>query len=136
MEFQNHFGDACSLSILRLPNNSLSEELSVIIRRLSGCVRNSLQELYLDINQINGTLPDLSTFPYLKVLHLSENKLKGKICADCRFPSQLEILSLNFNSLEGVITDSHFANMSKLSYLGLSDNSLALTFSQNWVPPF
>jgi len=40
------------------------------------------------------------------------------------------------NSLKGVLTDYHFANMSKLQRLFLSDNSLALTFTQNWVPPF
>jgi len=43
---------------------------------------------------------------------------------------------MDSNSLKGVLTDYHFANMSKLQHLGLSNNSLRLAFTQNWVPPF
>ncbi|MED6210711.1 hypothetical protein PIB30_066717 [Stylosanthes scabra] len=132
------FGDACYLNTLKLDNNFLSEELPLIVNNLSGgCARNYLQELYMNTNQINGSLPDMSkSLPFLQVLRLEENNLKGTIQADYRFPSQLAILRLDSNSLQGVISDSHFANMSKLKYLSLSDNSLALIFSQNWVPPF
>ncbi|KAG5079378.1 hypothetical protein GYH30_003310 [Glycine max] len=38
-----------------------------------GCVRLSLQDLDLSGNQITGSLPDLSVFPSLKTLDLSEN---------------------------------------------------------------
>ena len=56
---------------------------------------------------------------------------------DYKFPPQLEQLDMQSNSLKGVLTDYHFAIMSKLVYLELSDNSLVtLAFSQNWVPPF
>jgi len=43
---------------------------------------------------------------------------------------------MNSNSLSGVISDFHFSGMSMLRYLYLSDNSLALRFTENWVPPF
>ncbi|MED6118279.1 hypothetical protein PIB30_001512 [Stylosanthes scabra] len=132
------FGDACYLNTLRLDNNSLSEELPLIVNNLSGgCARNSLQELYMNTNRINGSLPDMSkSLPFLQVLRLEENNLKGTIQADYRFPSQLATLRLDSNNLQGVISDSNFANISKLKYLSLSDNSLALKFSQNWIPPF
>ncbi|KAL2334806.1 hypothetical protein Fmac_016019 [Flemingia macrophylla] len=100
------FGRTCTLHSLHLSNNSLNEELPVIIHHLSGCARFSLQEL-------NGKIPE-----------------------DIRFPTQLETLEMNSNSLGGVISDSHFANMSKLKLLELSDNSLALEFSQNFAPSF
>ncbi|QHO14368.1 hypothetical protein HN873_053584 [Arachis hypogaea] len=131
------FGDAC-LNSLSLNDNSLNEELPLIVNHLSGrCAGNSLQELDLSTNRINGTLPDMSKLiPFLEVLKLNENNLRGTIQADYRFPSQLATLELDSNSLEGVISDSHFANMSKLKYLSLSGNSLTLMFSQNWVPPF
>jgi Leucine-rich repeat (LRR) protein len=53
-----------------------------------------------------------------------------------QFPYQLETLYLDSNNLKGVITDSHFHNMSMLKHVDLSYNSLALIFSENWVPPF
>jgi len=129
-------GSTCTLRLLHLSNNSFNEELPLIIQNLSGCARSSLQELELRMNQIKGTLPDFSTFSSLKTLSLDENKLNGKIPKDIQFPTQLETLKINLNSLGGVMSDSHFANMSKLKLLDLSDNSLALEFSQNWTPTF
>ncbi|XP_061358647.1 receptor-like protein EIX2 [Gastrolobium bilobum] len=130
------FGNACSLSSLDLSINNLSEELPMIIHQLSGCARYSLQKLGLSTNQINGTLPNFSIFSSLKELYLDENRLNGKIREDIRFPIDLETLDIHSNALEGVITESHFANMSKLMSLTLSDNSLVVAFSQNWVPSF
>ncbi|WVZ15123.1 hypothetical protein V8G54_012689, partial [Vigna mungo] len=130
------FGNACSLLSLDISVNNLSDELPMIISHLSGCARYSLQELDLSWNQINGTLPDFSTFTSLKILYLSKNKLNGDIPMDIQFPPILEDLYISSNSLKGVLTDYNFANMSKLEELDLSDNSLGLTFTQNWVPPF
>ncbi|WVZ14151.1 hypothetical protein V8G54_011717, partial [Vigna mungo] len=130
------FGHACSLFSLDMSSNNLCDELPIIISHLSGCARYSLQQLYLDGNQINGTLPDFSTFTSLKILYLDNNKLNGAIRKDIQFPLKLEGLYISSNSLKGVLTDYHFANTSKLEYLDLSDNSLSLTFTQNWVPPF
>ncbi|MED6199132.1 hypothetical protein PIB30_073091 [Stylosanthes scabra] len=59
----NSFGSICTLRSLDFTGNNLSPELSLIIHHLSGCARNSLQELNLGSNQIYGTLPDLSIFP-------------------------------------------------------------------------
>ncbi|RZB61529.1 putative LRR receptor-like serine/threonine-protein kinase [Glycine soja] len=71
------FGDACALRSLDMSNNSLSEEFPMIIHHLSGCARYSLQQLSLSMNQINGTLPDLSIFSSLRELNLDGNKLYG-----------------------------------------------------------
>jgi Leucine-rich repeat (LRR) protein len=81
-------------------------------------------------------MPDMSGYSSLKNLFLSDNLLHGRILKNFTFPHQLEILYLDSNNLEGVITDSHFDNMSMLMYLNLSYNSLALNFSENWAPPF
>ncbi|CAJ1952944.1 unnamed protein product [Sphenostylis stenocarpa] len=130
------FGNACALRSLHMANNSFNCEFPTIIHHLSGCARYSLEELYLEKNQMNGTLPDLSTFTSLKELYLYENKLNGEIPRDIQFPPQLEALDMQSNFLKGVFSDYHFINMSKLIHLDLSDNSLALAFTQNWVPPF
>ncbi|KOM55231.1 hypothetical protein LR48_Vigan10g112300 [Vigna angularis] len=110
-------GSTCTLRSLHLSNNSFNEELPLIMQNLSGCARSSLQELELRMNQIKGTLPDFSVFSSLKTLSLDENRLNGKIPKYIRFPTQLETLKMNLNSLGGVISDFHFA----------------LEFSQNWT---
>ncbi|XP_027368541.1 receptor-like protein EIX2 [Abrus precatorius] len=131
------FGNICTLRSLDLFNNSLSEDLSMIIYDLSaGCVKYSLQELSLASNQITGTISDMSMFLSLETLDLSDNLLHGKIPENIRFPYNLQILNLYSNKLNGVISEFYFANMSMLYQLDLSYNSLALTFSENWVPPF
>jgi len=128
--------NACKLKSLLLSSNSFSGELQVLIHHLSKCARYSLQELYLRSNQINGTLPDLSIFSFLEIFDISENKLNGKVTKDIRFPTKLRKLKLGSNSMSGVISEFHFSGMSMLKELDLSDNSLALTFTENWVPPF
>ncbi|XP_058746816.1 receptor-like protein EIX1 [Vicia villosa] len=130
------FGNLCSLRWLYLSENKLSEDLSVILHNLSfGCAKDSLQELHLDSNQITGTVPDMSMFSSLGTLDLSNNSLR-RILKVSTFPYHLENLYLDFNDLEGVITDSQFGNMSMLKELYLSENSLSLIFRENWVPAF
>jgi len=129
--------NATILRILDLSNNSLSENLPTIIHHIFRYARYSLQHLDLSMNQISDTVPNtLSMFPSLKRLYLDSNKLNGTISEDLQFSTELEALYLSSNSLEGVITDSHFYNMSNLRELGLSDNLLAIEFSQNWAPSF
>jgi Leucine-rich repeat (LRR) protein len=128
--------NACKLKTLNLYNNSFNDELQVIIHHLSICARYSLQELHLSSNQFNGTLPDLSIFSFLEIFDISNNRLNGKIFEDIRFPTKLRTLRLDSNSLNGVISDFQFSGMSMLKELDLSDNSLALRFTENWIPPF
>ncbi|KEH25981.1 disease resistance family protein/LRR protein, putative [Medicago truncatula] len=128
--------NACKLKSLDMSNNRFSGELQVTIHHLSICARYSLQQLDLSGNQINGTLPDLSIFSSLEIFDISENRLNGKIFEDIRFPTTLRTLSMDSNSLSGVISDFHFSGMSMLEELSLSSNSLAMRFPQNWVPPF
>ncbi|XP_058777840.1 receptor-like protein EIX2 [Vicia villosa] len=131
------FGNLCSLRSLDLTGNKLSEDLSVILHNLSfGCAKDSLQELNMESNQIIGTVPDMSMFSSLRTLILSNNSLNGRILKKSTFPYHLESLRLDFNNLKGVITDSHFGNMSMLKELYLNDNSLSVIFRENRVPAF
>ncbi|RHN51146.1 putative non-specific serine/threonine protein kinase, Polygalacturonase [Medicago truncatula] len=145
-----------SLKTLDLSSNQLSgeipggsslpyqlEHLSIASNTLEGVIPKSfwtnackLKSLDLSYNRFSGTLPDLSIFLFLEMFDISENRLNGKIFEDIRFPTTLWILRMNSNNLSGVISEFHFSGMSMLKELDLSDNSLALTFTENWVPPF
>ncbi|TQD97643.1 hypothetical protein C1H46_016750 [Malus baccata] len=107
------FSTLCSLQSLDLEGNNLSGQFSRFVQILPTCAQNSLESLWLYGNQLSGRIPESI----------------GQM-------SKLEYLGLGMNALEGVISDSHFSKLSKLSYLDLSSNSLVLNFQSNWTPPF
>jgi len=65
------FRDICTLHSLTLDYNNLNEDISTILLKLSGSARYSLQDLSLRYNQITGTFPNLSIFPFLRSIDLS-----------------------------------------------------------------
>ncbi|KAL2967099.1 hypothetical protein AAZX31_16G156700 [Glycine max] len=112
-EIPSFFGNMCALQSLDLSNNKLNGEFSSFFRNSSWCNRDIFRMLRLSYNRLTGMLP----------------KSIG-------FLSELELLNLAGNSLEGDVTESHLSNFSKLKYLDLSGNSLSLKFVPSWVPPF
>ncbi|KAJ1376473.1 Leucine-rich repeat [Sesbania bispinosa] len=129
-------GNICTLKSFTAFGNHLSGELSSFIHNSSKCSGSLLQELDLSRNQISSMLPDLSTFSSLKVLRLWENHVHGKIPTSLGSLSELEYLCMNGNSFDGVVSESHFTNLTKLKFLDMSHNSLTIKVSSDWVPPF
>ncbi|ESW24031.1 hypothetical protein PHAVU_004G096400 [Phaseolus vulgaris] len=107
------FGSMCRLEILDLSNNELNGEFPSFIKNSSWCNRHIFHRLNLSYNQITGKIPK-----------------------NISLLSELGILSLEWNSLEGDVTESHLSSFSKLISLFLSHNSLSLKFTSSWVPPF
>ncbi|XP_050157518.1 receptor-like protein EIX2 isoform X2 [Malus sylvestris] len=107
------FSRLCSLQSLDLLYNNLSGQFSRFVQILPTCAQNSLESLWLYGNQLSGRIPESI----------------GQM-------SKLENLDLGMNALEGLISESHFSKLSRLSYLDLSSNSLVLNFQSNWTPPF
>ncbi|KAL2529387.1 disease resistance family protein/LRR family protein [Forsythia ovata] len=98
---------------------------------------SSLIELILYNNQLRGFIPQsLGQASCLKILDLSHNQIGGKLLSNLSVFSQLELLYVDSNSMEGTITEDHLSNFAKLVKLDLSFNSLYLNFRSDWVPPF
>ncbi|XP_030970946.1 LRR receptor-like serine/threonine-protein kinase RCH1 [Quercus lobata] len=112
------FGGMCNLKMLTLSSNNLSGQLLGIFHNLTGCANQSIESLNFDWNQIMGSLPNITTFPSLRILRLQSNLLKGIMSESLGKQSNLEILYLSDNSLEGVISEAHFSNLTKFRLLG------------------
>ncbi|XP_065620578.1 receptor-like protein EIX2 [Quercus suber] len=130
------FSGMCDLKTLSLSRNNIGEQFLGIVQNLTGCANHSIEELYLDNNQIMGSFPDLTIFPSLRVLFLSSNHLSGTIPESLGEQSNLEILYIDSNPFVGVISEAHFSKLTKLKIFYAYNNSLVFNFSSNWVPPF
>lgn len=96
-----------------------------------------LRILDLSNNQIMGPMPDLGLCPSLKELYLYNNMFNGTLTESIGHLSELEVLSVHSNRLEGVITKAHVFDLSRLQILDLSFNEfLDIKFNHLWVPPF
>ncbi|KAH7845177.1 hypothetical protein Vadar_010168 [Vaccinium darrowii] len=148
-------GSEKSLQILNLGWNQLSgtianftrflslRELSLNNNQLTGPFPTSFQQvlpnlgvLNLHGNRISGMLPDLTMSQSLTFIDLGDNSLNGTIDKSVGQLSRLEHLDVSWNSLEGVIFEAHFSNLSSLKFLDFSFNSLVFNISSNWIPPF
>lgn len=132
-------GNLCSLQELNLRANNITGDLSTIIQTWSqSCVHESLVSLDMGFNRLWGSMSDeIGTFSSLRELLLDSNQLSGAISPLLGQLSKFESLLLDNNFLEGVLSSHHFSNLSRLSYLSLSNNpKLVVNISANWIPPF
>lgn len=97
------------------------------------------QELHLEYNLLQGTLPKRLRCPALRILTLDNNQLEGSLPADlfAADSDNLETISLSFNKLSGRLPSS-FRFPSKLQMLYLGDNLVrrasarVCTIAHNW----
>ncbi|PON52433.1 LRR domain containing protein [Parasponia andersonii] len=135
-EIPESIWNLCSLETVSAKENKLSGQLPDLSRPLFWCANYSLQHLNLASNRFMGSLSSHTLVPSLKELRLSSNLLNGTVPAEIGKLSELEVLDISKNYLHGVIFDSHFSSLSKLSHLGLAYNSFVLNMSLDWIPPF
>ncbi|TVT96843.1 hypothetical protein EJB05_57918, partial [Eragrostis curvula] len=149
----------CNLEILDLTYNKLSGN---IMELLPQCTTNKLKELRLSQNNFTGVLPNWigRLWPSLLVLELhgnqfngyvpyeigmlnnlfifdiSHNQFDGPLPTEIGMLNNLNIMDLSRNNLTGVITHQHFANLTSLTVVDLSDNFLKIVVDPGWLPPF
>ncbi|KAJ9546629.1 hypothetical protein OSB04_019172 [Centaurea solstitialis] len=143
-----------SLEVLDLYGNQLSgslpdfttftalKELYLGVNRLNGSFPDKFEQIsklsILDLadNRITGKLPDLSALASLKELYFERNLLNGTLAEKLVPLSELKSLGVSSNFFRGTISETHVANLSRLTYLDLSYNLLAIEIGSDWSPSF
>ncbi|XP_016676343.1 receptor-like protein EIX2 [Gossypium hirsutum] len=140
-----------SLVVLNLAGSDISSAIFNI---------STLNELYLSWNDLEGKLPravgklcnlrfeslafascqlsgqltdQLEHFKNLKELSLNDNSIFGPIPTSLGKLANLEKVEIYNNLLEGVVSEKHFANHTKLRFFEGSDNSLVLRANPYWL---
>ncbi|XP_027927000.1 receptor-like protein 15 isoform X2 [Vigna unguiculata] len=114
--------DGSKLKILTLSHNELDGPIFPTLKYL--------EELYLDDNNLYGSIPSSFFNSSLQRLDLSYNNLVGTLQTVIGNMSNLQTLSLSNNHLEGSIP-TRLVELEYLSYLDLSNNNLT-----GYVPSF
>ncbi|XP_072951904.1 receptor-like protein EIX2 [Typha angustifolia] len=124
----------CNLKELMLWDNQINGDIAELMKRLPP----KIEELDLSGNNLTGSLPSwLEHMASLSFLDLGYNSLSGHIPCGIGKLTNLSILDLSFNHLVGIISKDHFASLTRLKMLYLSDNNnLTMVVGPNWLPPF
>ncbi|XP_019171291.1 PREDICTED: leucine-rich repeat receptor protein kinase EMS1-like [Ipomoea nil] len=120
-----------NLNRLYLYSNSLSGLISDSLGNLS-----MLSRLDISNNKFSGSIPSLGNLSMLSRLDISNNKFSGSIPTSLGQLSNLVELEIFNNSFQGILFESHFSKLTNLRVLDISENSLFLDVSSNWIPPF
>ncbi|KAG8479569.1 hypothetical protein CXB51_029365 [Gossypium anomalum] len=151
----------CKLKEMDLSYNKIEGGISEILQSLSRCCLGSLESLDMSNNQLSGHLTYLlGQFKNLSYLSLAQNKISGPIPSSIgelsslkffdvsenqlngTFPlsfgqlESLETLDFMNNLLEGVVLETHFSNLTRLTTLTASHNRLRFEPNSSWIPPF
>ncbi|KAH7521238.1 hypothetical protein FEM48_Zijuj07G0011900 [Ziziphus jujuba var. spinosa] len=115
--------DLCRLRELWLGSNNFSGTMFESSERFP-CAANSLEELRLNDNQLNGQLTNqLGLFGKLILLEIYNNSFSGSIPLGIGKFSNLQYFDASRNQLNGSLPES-FGQLAKLEWLDISDNSL------------
>ncbi|PON62451.1 LRR domain containing protein [Trema orientale] len=96
-----------------------------------------LKTLFMGYNNLSGSFPQsLGSLTSLESLDISNNQLNGSLPKSLGSLSNLEFLDISSNHFEGIVSEAHFATLTKLTYLAASRNLLSLKVSPYWIPPF
>ncbi|TYH46771.1 hypothetical protein ES332_D11G361900v1 [Gossypium tomentosum] len=125
-------GNLSSVTHLDLSDNQLNGQIPWSIGELS-----SLKLFNVSKNQLNGQIPlSIGQLSSLEVFDVSENQLNGTFPLSFGRLESLETLDCGYNLLEGVVSETHFSNLARLTTLAASHNRLRFEPNSSWIPPF
>ncbi|KAG6493590.1 hypothetical protein ZIOFF_048582 [Zingiber officinale] len=113
-EIPKTFGRLCNLWMLDLSLNNIIGELANLLDGLSNCPQGAA----------------------LSYLSIADNNMSGSIPSNLELLAHLQELDLSSNSLQGNMTEAHFSQLTSLSSLNISFNSLNVILPNDWRPPF
>ncbi|XP_051137108.1 receptor-like protein EIX1 [Andrographis paniculata] len=117
---------------LGLGNSNISGRIPESLGKLS-CLRY----LFMGRNMLVGPIPSsFENLKKLRVLDLSGNGLSGNVPFILGQLSNLKSFDISYNFFNGTISEVHFAKLSKLESLHVSNNLINFKFGYSWVPPF
>ncbi|KAK9175500.1 hypothetical protein WN944_027507 [Citrus x changshan-huyou] len=115
-EIPRWLGNLSALEDIIMPNNNLGGPIPIEF-----CQLDSLKILDLSNNSIFGTLPYCLSPGSIEQLHLSKNKIEGRLESIIHDSPYLVTLDLSYNSLHGSIPN-RIDRLPKLNYLLLANN--------------
>ncbi|QCD94594.1 LRR receptor-like serine/threonine-protein kinase FLS2 [Vigna unguiculata] len=123
-EVPSFFGVMCKLQRLDLSRNKFKGEFPSFIQNSSWCGRHIFRELSLSHNQITGKIPEsVRLLSELQILSLEENSLEDFSCGNLT-TSNLGTLDLSYNQIKGQLPDC-WKFVERLLFLDLSSNQLS-----------
>ncbi|KAI8030106.1 Receptor-like protein EIX2 [Camellia lanceoleosa] len=136
-KISSSLGKLCKLKSIDLSNNKFGGEVAEVFRGFSHCMLDGLESMALDNNCLDGQFPnELHQFKNLTYLSLSYNHLNGTLPQSLGQLAKLESLDVSHNLMKGVVSEIHFGNLKRLSYLDGSGNNLTLKVRSSWIPTF
>ncbi|KAM4131994.1 hypothetical protein ACJW30_01G216700 [Castanea mollissima] len=125
-------GNLSSLAVLDFSHNQFNGTLHQNFGQFKNLVRLSIWN-----NSISGPIPvSLGNLSSLRFLDLANNQFKGSLPQSFGQLSKLDSLFIESNMLEGVVSEVHFSNLTRLTKLFAFGNRLTLKVSHDWIPPF
>ncbi|XP_044405484.1 putative receptor-like protein 8 [Triticum aestivum] len=121
----------CNLETLSFSGNNMNGSITELFHRLPNCSQNKLQGLSSRYNNLSGSLPTTLVEPLrnLSWIDLGHNKLTGQLPVWIGELTELRILALNSNNLDGVIHEGHLSleltKFVNLQYLDLAYNNIS-----------